>query len=73
MTAKATGNALELQGDVGHDAHHRDQRDQAGQQGAFAVAAGDEVGDRGDAVGAAMRIILRTTSQARIMASIGPR
>jgi len=43
-------DALELQRDVGHDADHRDQRDQAGQQRALAVAARDEVGDRGDAV-----------------------
>ncbi|EKD97984.1 MAG: hypothetical protein ACD_23C00643G0002, partial [uncultured bacterium] len=44
-------NRLELQRDVGHDAHHGNQRHQAGQQRAFAVAAANKVGNRGDAVG----------------------
>ena len=43
---------LELQGDVGNDADHGDQGDERGQAGALAVAAGYEVGDRGDAVSA---------------------
>jgi hypothetical protein len=47
---KAVGHGLELQGDVGDHAHHRDHRDQAAEQLALAVARGDEVGDRGDAV-----------------------
>ena len=42
---------LELQRNVGHDAHHRNQRHQAGQQRTFAIAAANEVGNRGDAVG----------------------
>ena len=46
----AAGHRLELQRHVGHHADQRDQRDQPGQQPALAVAAGDEVGDRGDAV-----------------------
>ena len=46
-----SGHGLELQRDVGHDAHHRNQRDQPGQHRALAVAAANEVGDRGDAVG----------------------
>ncbi len=50
--AVAGVDRLQLQRDVGHDADHRDQRHQPGQQRALAVTAGDEVGDRGDAVGA---------------------
>ena len=41
---------LELQGDVGHDAHHGDQCHQAREQRALAVAARNEVGNGGDAV-----------------------
>ena len=44
-------DGFELERDVRHDADHRDQRDDAAEQGALAVARGDEVGDRGDAVG----------------------
>ena len=47
----ARGHRLQLQRDVGDDADDGDQRDQRGQQRALAVAAGDEVGDRGDPVG----------------------
>ena len=47
----AGGHRLQLQRDVGDDADHGDQRDKRGEQRALAVAAGDEVGDRGDAVG----------------------
>ena len=46
------GDGLELQRDVGHDADHRDQRHETREQRALARAAGDEVGDRGDAVDA---------------------
>jgi hypothetical protein len=48
---EAVGDRLQLQRDVGHHADHRDHRDQAAEQLALAVARGDEVGDRGDAVG----------------------
>ncbi len=34
----AAGDRLQLQRDVGHDAHHRDQRDQPAEQVALAVA-----------------------------------
>ena len=51
-SAIAAGDGLQLQRDVGHDADHGDQRHQPGQQRALAVAAGDEVGDRRDAVAA---------------------
>ena len=44
------GDRLQLQRHVGQDADQRDQRHQRGQRAALAVAAGDEVGDRGDAV-----------------------
>ena len=64
---------LELQGGVGHDAHQRDQRDQPGQQRAFAVTAGDEVGNRGDAVGLGDADHLAHTSQPSTSASVGPR
>ena len=47
---EAVRDRLQLQRDVGHDADHRDDRDQAAEQLALAVARGDEVGDRGDAV-----------------------
>ena len=47
----AGGHRLELQRDVGNDADHGDQRHQRRQQRALAVAAGDEVGDRGDPIG----------------------
>ena len=47
----AGGHRLQLQRDVGHDADDGDQRDERGERRALAVAAGDEVGDRGDAVG----------------------
>ena len=47
----ARRHAFELQCDVGHDADHGNQRHQPGQQGAFAVAAANEVGNGGDAVG----------------------
>ncbi len=46
----ARGHGLELQCNVGNDAHHGHQRHQRGEQLAFAIAAGDEVGNRGDAV-----------------------
>ncbi len=43
---------LQLQRDIRHDADHGDRRHQAGQQRALAITAGDEIGDRRDAVGA---------------------
>ena len=45
------GDGFQLQCDVRHDADHGDQGHQPGQQRALAVAAGNEVGNRGDAVG----------------------
>ena len=47
----AGGHRLQLQRDVRDDADDGDQCDQRGQQRALAIAAGDEVGDRGDPVG----------------------
>jgi|GEM_PF-3044360 len=44
----AEHDALELQGDVGQDADQADQRHHDCQHLRFAVAGGDEVGDRGD-------------------------
>ncbi len=44
-------HGLELQGDVGHDAGHRDDGDKGGDGGALAVAGADEVGDGGDVLG----------------------
>ena len=41
---------LQLQRDVRQDADHRDNRDDAAQERALAIARGDEVGERGDAV-----------------------
>jgi len=48
----AAGHRLELQRDIGDDTDERDQRHQRRQRAALAVAAGDEIGDRGDAPGA---------------------
>ena len=48
---KTVGHRLELQGDVGNHADHRDHRYQATEQLALAITRGDEVSDRGDAVG----------------------
>ena len=42
---------LQLQGDVGNDADEGDHRDDGGEALILAVAGGDEVGDRGDALG----------------------
>ena len=42
---KTVGNGFQLQRDVGHDADHRDNRHEAAQQLAFAVARRHEVGD----------------------------
>ena len=47
---EAGRDRLQLQRDVGQDADHRDDRDQAAEQRALAVARGDEVGERRDAV-----------------------
>ena len=47
----ADRHRLQLQRDVRHDADHRDDRDQAAEQRALAIARGGEIGDRGDAVG----------------------
>ncbi|MCZ7562889.1 MAG: hypothetical protein M5U08_02970 [Burkholderiales bacterium] len=47
---EAVRHRLQLQRDVGHDADHRDDGDQPADQRALAVARGDEVGERGDAV-----------------------
>ena len=44
------GHRLELERDVGDRSQDRHDGDQAGQDGALAVAGGDEVGDRGDAL-----------------------
>jgi hypothetical protein len=44
-------NGFELERDVGNDAQHGDNRHQACDGGAFAVARGDKIGDGGDAVG----------------------
>ena len=41
---------LQLQRDVRKDADHRDDGDEAAEQRALAIARGDEVGERGDAV-----------------------
>ena len=46
----AGGDRLELERDVGDGAGDRDHGDEARQHGALAVAGGDEVGDRGDAL-----------------------
>ena len=48
---KAVGDRLQLQRDVGNHPHHRDHGDHPAQQLALAIARGDEVGDRGDAIG----------------------
>ncbi len=50
---EAGRDRLQLQRDVGHDADHRDDAHQPAQKRGLAVARGDEVGDRGDAVGLA--------------------
>ncbi|MCY1434806.1 hypothetical protein D9M71_508780 [compost metagenome] len=50
---ETAGDRLQLQGDIGDHPDHRDQRHQAAEQRALAVAGGDKVGDRGDAVGLA--------------------
>ena len=42
------GNGLQLQRDVGHNAHDRHQRHQRTQGAVLAIAGGDEVGDGGD-------------------------
>ena len=47
----ACGNRLELQSDIGNDAHHSNQRDQTRKQVALAIAAANEIGNRCDAVG----------------------
>ena len=47
----AGGDRLQLERDVGDDADDGDEGDEGGEERALAVAAGDEVGDRGDAVG----------------------
>ena len=47
---EGVGDRLQLQRDVGDDPDHGDDRHQAAQQLALAVARGDEVGDGGDAV-----------------------
>ena len=71
---EAGGHRLQLQRDVGQDADHRDDGDQPAEQRALAVARGDEVGDRGDAVQAcAMRMILRSTNHQSAIMSVGPR
>lgn len=44
---------LQLQRDIGRGGDHRDHRHQHGEAGTLAVARRDQVGDRGDAVGAA--------------------
>ena len=46
----AAGDRLELQRDVGGDRHDGGEGDEDGEARALAVARGDEVGDRGDAV-----------------------
>ena len=50
---QAGRHGLQLQCDVGHDANDRDYRHQSGEQLALAVTRGDEVGNRGNAVGLA--------------------
>ena len=47
---EAGRDALQLKGDIGRNHDHRDHRDEPPQELALAVAGGDEVGDRGDAV-----------------------
>ena len=49
--ADGAGHRLELQSDIGNDADHGDDGDQATEEMALAVARGNEVGDRRDAVG----------------------
>ena len=48
----AAGDRLQLQRDVGHDAHDGDQGHEPGERRALAIAAGQEIGDRRDAIGA---------------------
>ena len=47
---EARRDRLQLQRNVGHDPDHRDDRHEPAEVIALAVARGDEVGDRGDAV-----------------------
>jgi hypothetical protein len=49
--ADGARNGLELQRNVGNDADHGDDRHQPAEQMALAIARGNEIGDRGDAVG----------------------
>jgi hypothetical protein len=48
--AEGVGDRLQLERDVGDDPDHRDRRHEPAEQRALAVARGDEVRDRGDAV-----------------------
>ena len=56
----------------GHDPDHGDDRDQAAEQRALAVARGHEVGERGDAVRLQIRMILRSTSHHTATMTVGP-
>ena len=46
----AGGHRLELQGDVGRGADHRDQGHQNGKAGTLTITRGNQIGDRGDPV-----------------------